>query len=160
MGKFNRGGGGGFGGNRGGGSRFGGGGGRDREVVMHKAVCSNCGSSCEVPFRPSGDKPVYCNDCFSKKGGGSSDRNPDRAPRREFSDRAPRPSFGGGDAGQANGEVKRQLDVLNSKIDKLAVMVENLSKVNSAPVSAPKKAAAKAPAKKAATKAPAKKGKK
>jgi CxxC-x17-CxxC domain-containing protein len=34
---------------------------------MHKAVCSECGKECEVPFKPSGDRPVFCKDCFSKK---------------------------------------------------------------------------------------------
>ncbi len=28
------------------------------------AVCSNCGKKCQVPFRPDGEKPVYCKDCF------------------------------------------------------------------------------------------------
>jgi len=36
---------------------------------MHKAVCSDCGKECEVPFKPSGDRPVYCRDCFRKKKG-------------------------------------------------------------------------------------------
>ena len=31
---------------------------------MHKATCSDCGKECEVPFKPSGDKPVRCRDCF------------------------------------------------------------------------------------------------
>ena len=35
---------------------------RPRE--MHKATCGDCGNECEVPFEPSEDKPVYCNDCF------------------------------------------------------------------------------------------------
>jgi len=34
--------------------------------VMHPAVCSACGQECEVPFEPTGDRPVYCNDCFAK----------------------------------------------------------------------------------------------
>ena len=33
---------------------------------MHKAVCADCKAECEVPFKPSGDRPVYCRDCFSK----------------------------------------------------------------------------------------------
>ncbi len=37
----------------------------DRE--MHKAVCAECGKECEVPFKPSGDRPVYCKDCFAKR---------------------------------------------------------------------------------------------
>jgi CxxC-x17-CxxC domain-containing protein len=34
---------------------------------MHKAVCSECGKECEVPFKPTEGKPVYCRDCFMKK---------------------------------------------------------------------------------------------
>jgi len=61
--------GGGFGGNRGGGGGFGGnrGGGFNRGPrEMHKAVCADCGQECEVPFKPSGDRPVYCRECFQK----------------------------------------------------------------------------------------------
>ncbi len=32
---------------------------------MHPAVCAQCGNDTMVPFRPRGDKPVYCSDCFS-----------------------------------------------------------------------------------------------
>lgn len=33
---------------------------------MHKAVCSDCKNDCEVPFKPSEGKPVYCKECYSK----------------------------------------------------------------------------------------------
>lgn len=33
---------------------------------MHKAVCADCGNECEVPFKPSKDRPVYCRDCYGK----------------------------------------------------------------------------------------------
>lgn len=39
---------------------------------MHNAICDNCGQSCEVPFRPTGDKPVYCKNCFRKKDRGDA----------------------------------------------------------------------------------------
>jgi len=43
--------------------------GRDsRTPSKHQAVCSDCGQKCEVPFRPTGDRPVYCAACFSKHG--------------------------------------------------------------------------------------------
>ncbi len=32
---------------------------------MHPAVCAQCGTDTMVPFRPRGDRPVYCSDCFS-----------------------------------------------------------------------------------------------
>ncbi len=33
---------------------------------MHTAVCADCKNECEVPFKPSEDRPVYCRDCFRK----------------------------------------------------------------------------------------------
>jgi len=36
---------------------------------MHKAVCSDCKKECEVPFKPSGDRPIYCKDCYTKRKG-------------------------------------------------------------------------------------------
>ncbi|MFQ5406593.1 MAG: CxxC-x17-CxxC domain-containing protein [Candidatus Micrarchaeia archaeon] len=33
---------------------------------MHKAVCSDCGSDCEVPFKPTEGRPIYCRNCFQK----------------------------------------------------------------------------------------------
>jgi CxxC-x17-CxxC domain-containing protein len=41
---------------------------------MTKVTCSSCGTECEVPFKPTSSKPVYCDDCFAKKGKGSSDK--------------------------------------------------------------------------------------
>jgi len=34
---------------------------------MYKAVCAECGAECQVPFKPSGDRPVYCKECFQAK---------------------------------------------------------------------------------------------
>lgn len=33
---------------------------------MHKAVCSDCKQDCEVPFKPTEGKPVYCKECYPK----------------------------------------------------------------------------------------------
>jgi CxxC-x17-CxxC domain-containing protein len=48
--------GGGFGGGFGGGRR-----------EMHPAVCAECGKDTEVPFRPTGERPVYCSDCYRQQ---------------------------------------------------------------------------------------------
>ncbi len=135
MRNFNQGGASRFSGNRSSsGPRFGGGSGRPSDrgpVTMHSAICSTCGKECEVPFRPTGDKPIYCNDCFSanRDRGGSVSRTPssDRFPRKEFNSRPPmRPSFGG-DRGGSNDEIKKQLEFLGLKIDRLTKIVENIS---------------------------------
>ena len=36
---------------------------------MHAATCAECGVETEVPFRPSGERPVYCRDCFGRQQG-------------------------------------------------------------------------------------------
>lgn len=46
-----------------------------RPLEMHNATCAKCGKPCQVPFRPTGDKPVYCSDCFRKNEGPSSRSN-------------------------------------------------------------------------------------
>jgi len=33
---------------------------------MHKATCADCNQETEVPFVPSGDRPVYCRECYQK----------------------------------------------------------------------------------------------
>ncbi|MEI6731303.1 MAG: CxxC-x17-CxxC domain-containing protein [archaeon] len=98
--------GGGFGGGRGGGFRdrdSGGFGGRGRErPEMHDATCAKCGKPCQVPFRPSGDKPVYCSDCFRTEGDSGS-RN------------------GGG-----SGMSQEQFSQINVKLDKILAFLENV----------------------------------
>ncbi len=48
---------------------------------MFSATCASCGKACQVPFQPSGDKPVYCSDCFQGQrnrnsgGGGGGSRS-------------------------------------------------------------------------------------
>ncbi|MFA5830037.1 MAG: CxxC-x17-CxxC domain-containing protein [Candidatus Gracilibacteria bacterium] len=77
--------------------------GRDSRPEMHEATCTDCGESCEVPFRPSGDKPVFCNNCFKKGGNaGSNNKGPD--------------------------QYKEQLDILNIKLDRILMMMTSASK--------------------------------
>lgn len=81
-----------------GGKKFGGGGRNsfgDRDggrPTMHKATCSDCGDSCELPFRPTGDRPVFCNNCFGKQDGGGRP-NKFSGERRGRSERRERPRF-------------------------------------------------------------------
>ena len=64
---------GGYGGRSEGRGRFG----RDRDSgmserrprEMHEVTCDKCRKQCQVPFRPSGDKPVLCSDCFRNNNG-------------------------------------------------------------------------------------------
>jgi len=123
--------------NFGGGSRFGGGnhrfggtGGRaggDHEFKeMFHATCADCGKDCEVPFRPSCERPVYCRDCFAKNAPVSRDFGPRdsgsgfKKPFNKFADRgSERPSFSPASAVVQGGDVKKQLEMLNAKLDRL-----------------------------------------
>lgn len=42
------------------------------EKRMHLVTCEKCGERCQVPFKPTGDKPVYCSICFRKEGSSES----------------------------------------------------------------------------------------
>lgn len=117
-----------YGGNRGGDR------GERREVTMHKAVCDECHKSCEVPFRPSHDKPIYCNDCFSSKREDSP-----RPPRKDFGDRGSKRDFNDGSSSHSSfarpaqvqapvsDDVKRQLGEMNMKLDRLVSAIEKMS---------------------------------
>jgi CxxC-x17-CxxC domain-containing protein len=59
---------------------------------LFDVTCDKCGKDCQVPFRPTGGKPIYCRDCFGK--GGDSPR---KSSRDESSD----------------------LDEINEKLDKI-----------------------------------------
>jgi CxxC-x17-CxxC domain-containing protein len=67
---------------------------KDRQ--MFSATCAECGSPCEVPFRPTAGKPVYCKSCFDKKG--NRKNREDAAPARQGPD---------------------QFAALNAKLDKI-----------------------------------------
>ena len=62
------------------------------ETQRHPVTCANCGKRCEVPFKPSGNKPVYCSDCF-KNGENFESNKPD--------------------------QFKKELDQINTKLDKI-----------------------------------------
>lgn len=164
------------GGSRGGGKRFGGGrdsnrgSGRDfNRQSMHHAVCDECGSDCEVPFRPTGDKPIYCNNCFQgKRDTGSSKFGKKEFRKPSFDDKKRytvvcstcgkscevpfKPTEGkpvycdecfgkGGGAGQKGVNCsKEQFDALNAKLDKILKL---LSPATSAETTPKKKEAAK-----------------
>ena len=55
------GGGGGYGGGGGGGGGF------RSDRPMFTTTCAQCGQEAQVPFEPRGDRPVYCNSCFSQQ---------------------------------------------------------------------------------------------
>ncbi len=128
--------------------------GGDRDKPLYKAVCSECGKSCEVPFRPSGDKPVFCSDCFNKmrdpsdsRGGKSFDN---RAPKRDFNDRhAPRQESRQEysrpvdsrapykPAPVSNDDTKRALSEISMKLDRLISSMEKMAQPVSTSKSAP-----------------------
>ena len=65
---------------------------------MFQAVCSTCGTETQVPFKPSGDRPVLCRDCFeAKKSSGGTGRERRSAPR----------------GGQGSGQARPALPVVN-----------------------------------------------
>jgi CxxC-x17-CxxC domain-containing protein len=62
---------------------------------MYAVICFECGKDCEIPFKPIGDRPVYCRECFAKRKAGhaskvNSDQKPQAAPAAAV--KAPKPA--------------------------------------------------------------------
>lgn len=112
---------------------------------LFKAICSSCRVSCEVPFRPSNDKPVYCRECFSA----SNTNNPSRSSHEREGrggdvrrDDRQKQSFEFKRAEEAkpirdttSEDIKRQLANLEAKIDALCEIVEKQSHAHAQAVS-------------------------
>ena len=123
-------------------SRRGSFGGRDSgRSSMHDAVCDECGKKCQVPFKPSGERPIYCSDCFEKKGGRDSggrdsDRSRDRrdSSRRNFGgrdSRRPSPSY----TGDRNiSQLTEKIGALNAKLDTIISLLSSAEGEKSGPV--------------------------
>ncbi|MCX6741642.1 MAG: hypothetical protein NTX24_00495 [Candidatus Pacearchaeota archaeon] len=94
----------------------------DRPTEMHEAICSKCGKNCQVPFKPTGSKPVLCSDCFRQSGGGSS-RDSGRGSRGGFGSRGPdRRSSGPPQSGIS----PEQFNQINAKLDKILGVLQEL----------------------------------
>ena len=89
---------------------------------MHPATCSGCGKPCQVPFRPSAGKEVFCNDCFSKVKGEETFVRNDRFDRNDRPAFKPAPTVGNMDA------VVRQLQVVTAKLDQLITIMNSNNK--------------------------------
>jgi CxxC-x17-CxxC domain-containing protein len=83
------------------------------------AICSNCGKKCQVPFRPDGEKPVYCKDCFGAP-------REAMAGKKSFS--AVRPAFApcatSVPEGKTIADLTRQIAAMNTKIDTMLKILE------------------------------------
>jgi CxxC-x17-CxxC domain-containing protein len=90
----------------------------DRQM-LHKTICSKCNKECEVPFRPTGNRPVYCKDCFQ------TIRPEATRPDSSFSRR---PNFenrnGEGNRFTQQSQYKEQFESLNVKLDKILEILE------------------------------------
>jgi CxxC-x17-CxxC domain-containing protein len=93
-------------------------------VEMHRATCDNCGNECEVPFRPTSGKPVYCSNCFEKqKGGSDSRRFEGRSEGRSFE----RPESRDNGQSQSQPQYREQLDALTIKLDRILQILEPIA---------------------------------
>jgi len=94
---------------------------------MFHTTCANCGKSCDVPFQPKGDRPVYCRECFPRF------RNQNRPQQYQQN----RPASSGNLEGQILGQIKG----LHEKIDLLLSLQKPVVKEPKKTAEKPKKPA-------------------
>ena len=71
-----------------------------QNVEMTKVTCSTCKSKCEVPFKPTSSKPVYCSDCYRIQ------------------------SKGGDRHSNGNGNIEAELKSIHKKLDRILDTLE------------------------------------
>ncbi|MCE7749117.1 MAG: hypothetical protein GPJ51_12010, partial [Candidatus Heimdallarchaeota archaeon] len=54
-------------------------------VELHTATCAKCKKETQVPFKPTGSKPVYCRECFQDQKPQDRSRQERRSPSRSGS---------------------------------------------------------------------------
>ena len=113
-GRDNRGGGRGFGGGRDAGRR------NDGPREMFKTVCSSCGKECEVPFKPTNGKPVYCSECFERMSPRTNDGGRSERPKNDRFERPERNRSDFGERPQAPRlDNKAELNAITEKLDRI-----------------------------------------
>ena len=84
---------------------------------MHRSVCAECGKECEVPFQPTGDRPVYCAECWAKNRPPRTEEPRRREYPREDRQRRPSPASENVDL-QILAELKRIRELLEKGANK------------------------------------------
>ena len=118
-----RGGRGGFGGgSRGGFSGGSRGGDRGGARAMYSATCAECNKPCEVPFKPTGNKPVLCSNCFAEQSESRPGRgNRDMGSNKSFGERS---SYSAPSSHNCAGGEKK-LEIIASKLDRIIELLSS-----------------------------------
>jgi CxxC-x17-CxxC domain-containing protein len=95
--------------------------GGEREFKMHKAICTDCGDACEVPFRPTGDKPVLCKNCFVDK----RDFNPSNF--KQQTRRSDKPERTEAAPDRRIDDLKKELANVSAKLDAALEILNSLT---------------------------------
>lgn len=103
---------------RGAGASRGPGRGFDNDREMFQATCVSCHEACEVPFRPSAGKPVYCKACFDRSGG-----RDEMTSRPRYGAGRPESSHQREPHAHQHHELREQLEKLNAKMDRLIAIL-------------------------------------
>lgn len=97
-----------------------------RRFLKHSAVCDECGKECQVPFKPTSGKPIYCDECFEKKGRRNSNRPGRRdSYRHNYGERGLRRFGQNGISDQSATKLIEKIETLNSKLDKIISLLSS-----------------------------------
>jgi CxxC-x17-CxxC domain-containing protein len=84
-------------------------------LELFEVTCDKCGRKCDVPFKPTGNKPVYCRSCFRE--------NESAEPRDDFE---PRGKFRGRSKDKFRDDFdskvtmsSKDVEIINRKLDKI-----------------------------------------
>lgn len=87
---------------------------------LHEAICDKCGQKCDLPFEPTGNKPIYCRSCFRENQNSGERFEQRNKPHDRFEKRESRSSNRFEEDDQSGQDPsKDSLDRINRKLDKI-----------------------------------------
>lgn len=105
-----------------------------KDIQLFKATCTTCGKPCEVPFRPNGQKPVLCRDCFAAKNTSPSgndnfkrnDRDSQARPNLKSENRNDsfRPPVAQHHSDRDHSELTKKVAALESKLNEILTILK------------------------------------
>jgi CxxC-x17-CxxC domain-containing protein len=95
---------------------------RDSGFELHEVTCDKCGVKCDIPFKPTNNKPVYCRSCFRKESGSESRGAPEKFESRGRDRFESKPKFEelkSHNEPSTSNVSSEDLDKINRKLDKI-----------------------------------------
>ena len=94
-------------------------GGRGSDFELTEVICDKCGRKCDVPFKPTGGKPIYCRTCFRENSLSESKDSSKSFSKKRFDDNFESKTSNRFESRGQSSPDAEELQKINRKLDKI-----------------------------------------